>query len=64
MQELLKTISKYPRFLAGVMLGILLYAFSPLVPLFKNPITAIASTGVIVGGLAFLAFTLQAMLGL
>jgi Protein of unknown function (DUF751) len=64
MQELLKTISKYPRFLFGVMAGVLLYAFSPLVPLFKHPLTAIAATGVILGGLAFMVFTLQAMLGL
>lgn len=64
MQDLWNTVSKYPRFLIGVMLGVIFNLFAPLVPLMKRPVTAIALIGILVGALAFLSFTLQAMLGL
>ncbi|MBD1842823.1 DUF751 family protein [Cyanobacteria bacterium FACHB-63] len=63
-QDLWNTVSKYPKFVIGVILGVLLNAFAPLMPLFKRPVTAIALVGVLVGGLAFVSFTLKAMLGL
>ncbi|MBD1825424.1 DUF751 family protein [Cyanobacteria bacterium FACHB-DQ100] len=63
-QDLWNTVSKYPKFVIGVILGIFLNAAAPLVPLFKRPVTAIALVGVLVGGLAFVSFTLKAMLGL
>jgi len=63
-QDLWKTISKYPSFLVGIMLGVILNALAPLAPLLKRPVTAIAVVGVFVGALAFLSFTLRAMLGL
>ncbi len=63
-QDLWKTISKYPRFFISFSLGIFFNALSPLAPLLKRPVTAIALVGVFIGGLAFLSFTLRAMLGL
>lgn len=62
--ELLETISKYPRFLFGVIAGVILNFLAPLVPLMKNPVTAIALVGAFIGAFAFLTFTLRAMLGL
>lgn len=64
MGDFLSTISKYPRFLVSVTLGILLNVFAPLIPLFKQPITAIALTGVFGAAIAFLILTLRAMLDL
>ena len=64
MQDLLNTVSKYPRFLIGVILGVLFNAFAPFAPLFKKPVTAIALIGFFVAAFACLSFTLKAMLGL
>jgi type II secretory pathway component PulF len=64
MQDLWNTVSKYPRFLLGTILGVLLYLTAPLVPLLKRPITAIALIGGFLAGLIFLTLTLRAMLGL
>ncbi len=64
MQNFWNTVSKYPIFIIGTILGVLLNAAKPLVPLFKNPVTAIALIGTVVGGFAFLTFTLRAMLAL
>ncbi len=64
MQAFWNTISKYPVLIAGTMLSLFLGATKPLLPLLKNPVTAIALGGVVIGGFAFLTFTLRAMLGL
>jgi hypothetical protein len=64
MQSFWNTVSKYPVFLAGVILGVLLNAVKPLGSLFRNPVTAVALVGMAVGGLAFVGLTLRAMLGL
>lgn len=63
MQNFWNTVSKYPVFVLGSILGVFLNAVKPLAPLFKKPITAIALTGLFVGGLAFVGLTLRAMLG-
>jgi uncharacterized membrane protein len=63
-QDLWNTVSKYPRFLFGVIAGVILNVLAPLAPLMKNPITAIALIGALIGAFAFLSFTLRAMLGL
>ncbi|HTL89614.1 MAG TPA: DUF751 family protein [Leptolyngbya sp.] len=62
-QDLWSTVSKYPRFLIGVILGVLLNFLAPFAPLLKNPVSAIAVMGLIIGGFAFFSFTLRAMLG-
>jgi hypothetical protein len=64
MKDFLENISRYPRFLLGLVLGVFLSFFAQFSPLFKNPLTAIAAIGILVGGFAFLFFTLRAMLGL
>lgn len=64
MGEFFENLSRYPRFLLGLVLGIFLAFFQWLSPLFKNPLTAIAIVGILVGGFIFLFFTLHAMLGL
>lgn len=63
MGDLWSTVSKYPRFLIGVMLGVILNGFSPLMPLLKRPITAIAVVAMLIAILSFFVFTLKAMLG-
>lgn len=63
-QDLWNTVSKYPKFIIAVVVGVILNALAPLVPLFKRPLSAIALVGFFVGSFAFLSFTLRAMLGL
>ncbi|GAX42206.1 hypothetical protein NIES4075_32060 [Tolypothrix sp. NIES-4075] len=57
-------ILRYFRYFITTLLGVLLNTFEPLAPLFKNPVTAIAVFGLIVGSLVFVTLTLRAMLGL
>jgi hypothetical protein len=64
MQEFWRNIGRYPFYFVSIILGVLLSAFKPLVPLFQRPMTAIALSGMLLGGFAFLFFTLKAMLGL
>ncbi|BAB77586.1 DUF751 family protein [Anabaena sp. FACHB-709] len=56
-------VFRYPRYLITIVLGIFLNTFEPLFPLLKRPVTLIAILGLLVGGLAFMTFTLRAMLG-
>lgn len=63
MNDLLKTISRWPTFVIGFLLGVVLNALKPLAPLMKRPTTAIALIGVLVGVFMFFTFTLRAMLG-
>ncbi|MBW4690538.1 MAG: DUF751 family protein [Lyngbya sp. HA4199-MV5] len=64
MQNFWNTVSKYPIFITGVVLGVLLNALKPLAPLLKNPVTAIALISFFVASLVFIGLTLRAMLGL
>lgn len=64
MQNFWNTVSKYPLFLAGAILGVLLNAVKPLAPLFQRPTTAIALIGLAIAGIIFVGLTLRAMLGL
>jgi Protein of unknown function (DUF751) len=64
MQELLNTLSKYPKFLIGVILGVFFNALLPLKPLMKKPITAVAVVGCALGGFACVTFILREMLAL
>jgi len=63
MKDFLENGSRFPKFLAIITLGILSSLFSPLYPLFKNPVTAIASVVALVAGFIALSLTLRAMLG-
>ncbi|PZD71307.1 hypothetical protein C1752_07245 [Acaryochloris thomasi RCC1774] len=63
MSDFFKNVLLYPRFLAGIMLGVLLFVLKPLAPFMKNPVTAVALIGFFIGGFAFVTLTLRAMLG-
>ncbi len=64
MRDLWNTISKYPTFIAGIALGLLANTLKSMLPFLKNPVTAIALSGLLFGGIAFVGFTLRAMLAL
>ncbi len=64
MQEFFANVSRYPRYFITVVLGIFFVLFERLRPLLKNPLTATALIGLLLGLFAFLYFTLRAMLGL
>jgi type II secretory pathway component PulF len=64
MQEFFTNVSRYPRYLITFSLGVLFSLFSPLLPLFKRPSTAIASISFLIAAFVGLSFTLRAMLGL
>jgi len=64
MQDFLNNVSRYPRFLVAIVLGVFWNFLEPLLPLFKRPVTAIALVGIFLGGLTFITLTLRAMLGL
>ena len=64
MQDFFENVSRYPRYLISFSLGIFFALFERLRPLFKNRVTAIALLGMLLGSLAFIFFTLRAMLGL
>ena len=64
MQDFFTNVSRYPRYLISISLGVLYTLISPLLPLFKRPSTAIAAVTLLVAAFMFLTFTLQAMLGL
>lgn len=64
MQDFFQNVSRYPRYLISFSLGVLYTFIKPLLPLFERPTTAIALVGLLIASLAFLTFTLRAMLGL
>ncbi len=64
MQEFIDNISRYPRYLISVSLGIFYNAIAPLVPLLKRPSTAIALISAAIAFFIGLSFILRAMLGL
>lgn len=59
-----ENVIRYPRYFITFTLGIFFFLFERLKPLLSNRVTAIALIGVLVGGFAFITFTLRAMLGL
>jgi hypothetical protein len=64
MGDFFDNVLRYPRYLISFSLGIFFALFGWLKPLLKNPVTAVALVGLLVGGFLFLFFTLRAMLGL
>ncbi len=63
MQEFLENVARYPRYMISLILGIFFALFEKAKPLFKNPVTATAIVGILVGGFLFMVLTLRAMLG-
>ncbi|HBE21688.1 MAG TPA: DUF751 domain-containing protein [Cyanobacteria bacterium UBA11149] len=64
MKDFFDNLARFPRFLISISLGIFFALFGQFKPLVKNPVSAIALVGLLVGIFMFLTFTLQAMLGL
>jgi len=64
MKDFWDNVSRYPRYMITITLGIFFFLFERLKPLLARPLTAIALMGILIGGFFFIAFTLRAMLGL
>ncbi|PSO64683.1 MAG: DUF751 domain-containing protein [Cyanobacteria bacterium QH_2_48_84] len=63
MKDFFDNLSRFPRFLITISLGIFFALFQRLKPLLERPLTATALVGVLVSCFAFVFFTLRAMLG-
>ncbi len=63
MQDFLENVSRYPRYLIALGLGIFWNFLEPLIPLLRRPVTGVALVGGFVSTLVFLSLTLRAMLG-
>jgi hypothetical protein len=59
-----ENVLRYCRYFITIILGVLLNVLAPLIPLFKRPITAIATVSLLIAIVIFISFTLRAMLGL
>lgn len=64
MEEFLRNVSRYPKFLISFSLGVILTLLSPLTGVLNNRTSAVAVVALFVSALAFVALTLRAMLGL
>ena len=64
MQDFFQNVPRYPRYLISLILGIFWFFIQQLKPFLKNPVTAIALVGFVVGSFSLLYFTLEAMLGI
>jgi type II secretory pathway component PulF len=64
MQDFFKNILTYPKFLVLISAGVLSVLFKPVLPLLKNPVTAIALISVVISASIGTSLVLRAMLGL
>ncbi|MCW6035543.1 DUF751 family protein [Spirulina subsalsa FACHB-351] len=64
MKDFWENVSRYPRYFITFTLGIFFSIFGWLKPLLKNPVSAIALLGIVLGGGVFVLLTLRGMLGL
>ena len=61
MGEVFTNVSRYPKYLITIVLGVFTAAISPLLKRSSNPVTAIALVGALISGVVTLAFLLRAM---
>ncbi len=61
MGEFFSNVSRYPKYLITIVLGVFTAAITPLIKRGSNPITAIALLGALLSGLMTIAFLLKAM---
>ena len=61
MGEFFTNVSRYPKYLITIVLGVFTSAISPLLKRSRNPVTAIALVGALISGVCTLAFLLRAM---
>lgn len=64
MKEFFDNVFRYPRYLIALILGIFFALFERIRPMIKNRTAAVALAGFVVSAIAFVFFTLRAMLGL
>lgn len=57
-------VSRYPRYMISLILGIFFALFEKIKPLLENPVTRVAIIGLVIGTFGFVYFTLKGMLGL
>lgn len=63
-QSFIKTVSKYPAFLASISLGVFLAVFGWIRPMLKTRTRVGLFVAVLVGAVMFVALTVRAMLQL
>lgn len=64
MKEFFDNVLRYPRYMIALILGIFIALFDRIRPMIKNRTAAAAFVGFLVSAIAFVFFTLRAMLGL
>ena len=62
MGEFFSNVSRYPKYLITIILGVFAASLEPLVRRSSNPITAISLIGALISGLLTLIFILRAMI--
>ena len=61
MGEFFSNVSRYPKYLITIILGVFTAALSPLIRRSSNPITAISLISALISGLMTIAFLVRAM---
>ena len=61
MGEFFANVSRYPKYLITIILGVFTAALEPLIRRSSNPITAIALIGALISGLCTIGFLLREM---
>ena len=61
MGEFFSNVSRYPKYLITIVLGVFTASLSPLLKRGRNPITAISLVGALFSGLMTIIFLLKAM---
>ena len=61
MGEFFSNVSRYPKYLITIILGVFAASFQPLIRRSKNLITAIAVIGAFISGLLTLVFIVRGM---
>ena len=61
MGEFFSNVSRYPKYLITIVLGVLTSAIQPLIRRSNNPVTALALVGALISGIILLFFVLKAM---
>ncbi|MCA1903844.1 MAG: DUF751 family protein [Cyanobacteria bacterium KgW148] len=64
MKDFFLNVSRYPRYLISITLGVVWFALQPLRPFLQRPVTAIALVSATISALVCLGLILRAMLGL
>ena len=64
MKNFIQNLLRHPQFLVLIIGGVLSVVIAPIIPLLKQPVTAIAMITAIVSGFIGVSLVLRAMLGL